>query len=175
MYLANRLIALAAFAVTAVPNTSFAQAIVQGPDSKCQSYVSTALESPIGVLSQYRMRLPEAVFVGFFSRKIKGCVATVTHPPGNQWVILDTDNEFLGDHATFFTCDRGGVNNVVLEKARIYKGKDFHRYYKAFLDDGKGGVAKRLRKSSTRYSVQDCRKAFDKKVRELRSGEWIYE
>ncbi len=175
MYLANRLIALAAFAVVAAPNTSFAQAGVQGPDSKCQSYVSTALENPIGVLFQYRMRLPEAIFVGFFSKKINGCVATVKHTLGNRWVILDTDNGFLGKHATFFTCDRGGVNNVILEKARIYKGRNFHRYYKVFLDDGKGGVAKRLRKSSARYSVQDCRKAFDKKVQELRNGEWIYE
>ena len=175
MYLVNRLVALAAFAAAAVPNTSFSQASVQDPDSKCQSYVSTALDSPIGVLSQYRMQLPQANFVGFFSRKINGCIATVKHTLGNQWVILDTDNEFLGNHATFFTCDRGGVNNVILEKARIYKGKNFHRYYKVFLDDGKGGVAKRLRKSSTRYSVQDCRKAFDKKVRELRNGEWIYE
>lgn len=164
---------MAAFAAVAVPNTSFSQARIQDSDSKCQSYVSTARESPFGILHQYRMRLPDAKYVGFFSKKIGGCVAAVKHTLSNQWMILDTQRKFLGDHSTLFTCDRGGVNNIILEKARIYKGKNFHRHYKAFLDDGKGGVAKRLRKSSTRYSVQDCQKAFDRKVQELRSGEWI--
>ena len=92
------------------------------------------------------------------------------HPRGNRWAILDTRNRFLGDQSALFTCDRGGVNNVILEKARKYRGPDFHKFYKAFLDDGNGGVAKRLRKSSTRYSLQDCRNAYHKKVRELRSG-----
>lgn len=68
--------------------------------------------------------------------------------------------------------DRKCDNQVLkqLEKARKYRGPDFHKFYKAFLDDGKGGVAKRLRKSSTRYSAQECRDAYDKKVRELRGG-----
>ncbi len=173
MHLVHRLIALAAFAAAALPDISLAQTSAQELDRRCENQVSTELENPFGTLRHYRMQLPGAKFVGFFSTKINGCVAGVKHARGNRWAILDTQNRFLGDHSALFTCDRGGVNNVILEKARKYKGPDFHKYYKAFLDDGKGGVAKRLRKSSTRYSVQDCRKAYDKKIRELRSGERI--
>lgn len=170
MHSMHRLIALAALAAAALPGVSLAETDRQQLDRGCENQVSTELENPFGPLRQYRMRLPGAKFVGFFSTRINGCVAGVKHPLGNRWVILDTQNRFLGDQSTLFTCDRGGVNNVILEKARKYRGPDFHKYYKAFLDDGKGGVAKRLRRSNIRYSAQDCRNAFDKKVRELRSG-----
>ncbi len=170
MHSVHRLIALAAFAAAALPGISLAQANPQALDRKCESQILKELENPFGTLRHHYMQLPGARFVGFYSTRINGCVAGVKHTRGNRWMILDTQNKFLGDQSALFTCDRGGVNNVILEKARNYRGPDFHKFYKAFLDDGKGGVAKRLRKSSTRYSLQECRDAYDKKVRELRSG-----
>ena len=116
------------------------------------------------------MRLPNAKFAGLFSNQIKGCVAAVAYSRGNKWLILDTDKKLLGNRAALFTCDSGGVNNVILEKARKFKGQNLQKHYRAFLDDGKGGVAKRIRVSSTWYSARDCRKAFDKKIPELRCG-----
>lgn len=175
MYPPTCLIALAVLAALAAPGASFAQAGGQEAggqqaDGACQAKISAAMENPFGVLAHYRLRLPTAKFAGFFSPKISGCIAVMTHGAGNEWVILDPDNRFLGAHTALFTCDSGGVNNVVLERAIKYKGRNFHNHYKSFLDDGKGGPAKRVRRSSTRYSKQACRKAFDKKLRALRGG-----
>ena len=163
-----RLILLAVCAVAAMPGTSYRPANAQDLNRKCQSDVSTALQQPAGILVHYNMRFPDAKFAGRFSQKIDGCIALISQKLGNRWAILDTEKKILDNHGPLFTCDIGGVNNVILEKAKKYKGLNIQKHYKAFLDDGKGGLAKIIRISSTPFSAQDCQKAFTKKLQELR-------
>src|SRR4051794_30727023 len=104
-----------------------------------------------------------ATLSGFFSATIGGCVVTAFDDLKNDWFIYDIHNSLLRDGKALFHCDRSGVDNVVLEKARALHGYVFNENYSKWLDDGRGGPPRTLKTPPQPYTREDCWRAFSSK------------
>lgn len=85
---------------------------------RCASAVSSEIQQGKG-FSYWIKEHPMGKVSGFFSTTIDGCVGVAVDDLKNDWFISDIHNSLLRDDKGLFHCDRAGVDNVVLEKARL--------------------------------------------------------
>jgi hypothetical protein len=109
-----------------------------------------------------------------FSTTIDECVETRIDYLTNQWAILDVNGTFYEavrpGAAELFSCDKHGVNNVLLDAARRLNASDITlRNYSQWLDDGEGGPPAVLKNGEgAPYSLDKCEELFKRKLAELR-------
>ena len=136
-------------------------------DGRCANAVRVEIRQGKEPLSYFAKENPMGKLSGFFSTIIDGCVATMVDDLKNEWLIFDIHNSLLRDFKTLFQCQRGGVDNVNLEKARAFHGYVIKERYGKWLDDGLGGPPATLKTPSKPFTREDCRHAFNMKVAEL--------
>lgn len=67
-----------------------------------------------------------------------------------------------------FTCDKDGVSSVIVAKVQAVNGNVADRPYSDFMDDGEGGQPATTKTPAHPFSKDDCERAMDKKLSELR-------
>ena len=68
---------------------------------------------------------------------------------------------------SLFRCNSGGVNNVLLEKAKTFKGYLMNVTYSKFMDNGEGGTPATLKSPDKQYSRDKCEAVFQMKIKSL--------
>lgn len=109
---------------------------------------------------------------GFYSKKLDACIHTQIAEVGVHVEIRDLTRSIMkdgGHHNVLLHCDEHGTDSVRLDKVKQYRGEMFNVPYAEWLDDGFGGPPRTLKTPATPYTKEQCRKAFDKWISELKS------
>jgi hypothetical protein len=131
----------------------------------CREYVAGAVAKEKPLFKNWDRSSTE--FKAFFSPVIDGCVATTTDFLRNEWAVYDVHHSLLKDMFSLFRCNSGGVNNVLLEKARTFKGYLMNVTYSKFMDNGEGGTPATLKSPDKQYSRDKCEAVFQMKIKSL--------
>lgn len=131
----------------------------------CREYVASAVAKDKSPFKHWDRSSTE--FKAFFSPVIDGCVATAVDFLRNDWMVYDVHHSLLRDMVALFHCDRLGVDNVLLEKAKIYKGYLMNVTYSKFMDNGEGELPRALKSPDAPYSREKCEAMFQIKIKSL--------
>lgn len=144
-------------------------------DERCKEAVLTESLGNKNTVGFWREKDSVVKITGRYSPVIDGCIALIEADLKNEWMILDLYNRLIEQWlprsgASLFWCDKDGVDNVVISKARKFGGRIGKVHYGEYLDDGEGGLPRTLKMPDQPYSRADCKWVFDKKVRELKNA-----
>ncbi|MCA1807814.1 MAG: hypothetical protein LC687_08220, partial [Actinobacteria bacterium] len=66
-------------------------------------------------------------------------------------------------------CDPDGVDSVIVEQVRKYRGDIWNVTYSEWLDDGYGGPPRALKTPARPYTREQCTTVYKKWMKYLRS------
>jgi hypothetical protein len=136
-------------------------ATVHRLQDQCQSFGENYVKE-----NDYDSKIDEVDF--FYSKKLDTCLMGRQNELENTYTIRDIQMNFLKDIKALFWCDKDGVDNVILEKAIQHDGYLMNTTFTDFLDDGNGGQARAVKTPDAPYTRDDCKKAYEKKLLEVK-------
>ena len=102
----------------------------------------------------------ESFYSASFDSCILGIRAIVT--PFSEVIDLTKNiyRDCLGQSCILMSCERDGINSVILRRADEYDGKLFGRKSADFLDDGFGGIPRTIAPPPSPVSKKQCMEVY---------------
>lgn len=121
----------------------------------------------------------------FFSKTLNTCVQSRVNELDNVFLVRDIAGNFIKSNlegravtdaanyygktvSNLFFCDEDGVDNTRLDVVKAHDGYISGLAYKDYLDDFNEGLPRALKTPDKKFTKNDCKRLFDKKIEEIK-------